>query len=90
MKGLVVFEGLDRVGKSTCVQGVYEHLLSQNKKVAVYKFPNRETEIGKLLDRQIRGSVEIEGHALHLLFSANRWETASEIEQKIEEDTRSC
>jgi dTMP kinase len=36
---------------------------------------DRTTPIGKMIDAYLKGASEIEDHAIHLLFSANRWET---------------
>jgi dTMP kinase len=36
--------------------------------------PDRTTPIGKMIDAYLKGASEIEDHAIHLLFSANRWE----------------
>ena len=74
LRGLfIVFEGLDRSGKS-----------SQAKKIAQYlnaeqlSFPNRlNCESGKLLDLYLKNKQEMDmgDEAVHLLFSMNRWET---------------
>ncbi|CAE7249038.1 tmp1 [Symbiodinium sp. CCMP2592] len=80
----LVFEGLDRSGKST-----------QSKKIASYLekagpvkwmcFPNRKTPIGNAIDLYLR-QLELSDEAVHRLFSvANRWEMA----QAIVEDLRS-
>ena len=44
---------------------------------------DRTTPIGKLIDSYLRGSANQEDHAIHLLFSANRWEIAKSIEEDI-------
>ncbi|XP_030877906.1 thymidylate kinase, partial [Leptonychotes weddellii] len=38
------------------------------------RFPERSTEIGKLLSSYLEKKSEVEDHSVHLLFSANRWE----------------
>ena len=43
-------------------------------------FPNRNTPIGKLLDDYLSQKCELEDHAAHLLFSANLWESSTQIE----------
>ncbi len=41
----------------------------------VWRYPNRTTNIGKLINNYLSKEIELEDHAVHLLFSANRWET---------------
>lgn len=36
---------------------------------------DRTTAIGKAIDEYLNNKVELEDHAIHLLFSANRWES---------------
>ena len=38
-------------------------------------FTDRTTAIGKAIDEYLNNKVELEDHAIHLLFSANRWES---------------
>ena len=85
----IVVEGLDRAGKSTQVERLVSRLQSdgaqpsssspqdgQAQAAKVYKFPDRTTPIGKMIDAYLRSESEIDDHAIHLLFSANRWELA--------------
>jgi len=76
---MFVFEGIDRSGKTTLIQKVKERLEKTGHEVVVFKFPNRTTEIGKLLDRFLRGELNFQPEVAHLLFSANRWEAESQI-----------
>ena len=39
---LIVFEGLDRCGKSTQVELLKKYIESQSMSVVTYKFPNRD------------------------------------------------
>jgi dTMP kinase len=82
---LLVFEGLDRSGKSTQCALLVEHLLSQGDRVEHVRFPNRTTPIGQILNAYLSGATEVEDHVVHLLFSANRWEMASQISRWIAE-----
>ncbi|KAF2153348.1 thymidylate kinase, partial [Myriangium duriaei CBS 260.36] len=84
---LIVFEGLDRAGKSTQCVKLVEALQRQGQKVTHVRFPDRTTTIGKLIDQYLRGETDQDDHAMHLLFSANRWEAASKIEQAIASGT---
>jgi dTMP kinase len=37
---------------------------------------DRTTAIGQMIDGYLKGGVDLDDHAIHLLFSANRWEAA--------------
>lgn len=37
---------------------------------------DRTTPIGQMIDGYLKSSLEMDDHAIHLLFSANRWEAA--------------
>ncbi|KIJ65233.1 hypothetical protein HYDPIDRAFT_89037 [Hydnomerulius pinastri MD-312] len=80
----IVIEGLDRSGKSTqasrLLTTIQESQPSKSVSNAVLiKFPDRTTAIGKMIDAYLRSESELDDHAIHLLFSANRWELASTI-----------
>lgn len=66
---LVVVEGLDRSGKSTQVDRLVQHLQARH-----VKFPERTTAIGSMINAYLTRQSDINDHAVHLLFSANRWE----------------
>ncbi|KAK0235481.1 thymidylate kinase [Armillaria nabsnona] len=51
------------------------------------KRPRQTTSIGKMIDSYLQSKSELDGHAIHLLFSANRWELASTIEDLLESGT---
>lgn len=80
MRGrLFLFEGLDRTGKSTQAQ-----LLADELQGRLYKFPDRSTPIGEAINRFLTDlSFDLSDESVHLLFSANRWERASEIERLL-------
>lgn len=85
---LIVLEGLDRVGKSTLAKKLVEHLERIQKPVDYHRFPNRSTPIGQLIDDLLRNSSKhIDDHAMHLLFSANRWELNKQMRQKLMKGT---
>ncbi|EGP84860.1 unnamed protein product [Zymoseptoria tritici ST99CH_1A5] len=84
---LIVFEGLDRSGKSTQCARLVDHLRSQGKEVFHQRFPDRTTVIGQMINSYLSGTSSQEDHAIHLLFSANRWEASESIRQHIERGT---
>ncbi|WRT64072.1 thymidylate kinase [Kwoniella shivajii] len=80
----IVFEGLDRCGKSTQVSKLVERLEREGRKARLQKFPDRTTAIGKMIDAYLQSKAEMDDHAIHLLFSANRWECAAAIKKDLE------
>ncbi|XP_053453241.1 thymidylate kinase isoform X3 [Nycticebus coucang] len=71
---LIVLEGVDRAGKSTQACRLVSALCSAGRRAELLRFPERSTEIGKLLSSYLGKKSEVEDHSVHLLFSANRWE----------------
>ncbi|CAH8507672.1 unnamed protein product [Heterobilharzia americana] len=80
----VVLEGADRVGKTTQASLLAKALsdITQKETLSV-KFPDRDTPLGNHLSAYLNGTGDINNHALHLLFTANRWERQSDIRQAI-------
>ncbi|CAJ0963575.1 unnamed protein product, partial [Mesorhabditis belari] len=74
---LIIFEGLDRSGKST------QYLRSKGRTVEFIPFPDRSTPIGKLIDMYLRREIDMSEEALHLLFCANRRERVDFIQECI-------
>lgn len=72
---LVVFEGLDRSGKSTQAN-LLENYLPNSK---LYAFPYTKTPCGAIINQYLNSYLQISAHSLHLLFSANRWELQTQI-----------
>ncbi|CAE6449222.1 unnamed protein product [Rhizoctonia solani] len=83
----IVIEGLDRSGKSTQCARMVSRIEGEGKPVKAIKFPDRTTEIGKLIDAYLQSKAEVDDHTIHLLFSANRWELASSIKSLLESGT---
>ena len=76
---LIVFEGCDRSGKTTQVTTLVERLNKEGKPARMMRFPDRTTGIGSILNSYLTCAKELDDHAVHLLFSANRWELEQEI-----------
>lgn len=82
----IVFEGTDRSGKTTQTKRLTSFLTKNGKRVAKgapYRFPDRTTDIGQMIDRHLRNETDFDDRTLHLLFSANRWEKASHIQEAL-------
>ena len=49
------------------------------------RFPDRTTPIGQMIDQYLKSQeYHLDDRAIHLLFSANRWEAAPKLQQTIE------
>lgn len=77
---LIVIEGVDRSGKSTQCRKLVESLVSKNIKAELINFPDRTTLTGKLISDYLKNQdVKLNDQAIHLLFSANRWENVEKM-----------
>ncbi|KAA8897775.1 hypothetical protein TRICI_006652 [Trichomonascus ciferrii] len=86
MRGaLIVVEGLDRAGKSTQCERIERNVKTQlGRECVLYKFPDRTTAIGSTINNYLQNTdTQLSDEAIHLLFSANRWERAQEIINKL-------
>jgi len=72
----ILFEGIDRCGKTTQSKLLAETLKREGNKVETMRFPDRTTTIGKMIDAYLKMGIDLHDRAIHLLFSANRWELA--------------
>ncbi|XP_042234814.1 thymidylate kinase-like isoform X2 [Homarus americanus] len=82
---LIVMEGCDRTGKTTQAKMLVKSLNKLGKPTIFMRFPDRNTPIGVIIDKYLSCEEEMDDHAIHLLFSANRWESLSQITSTIEE-----
>ncbi|KAB5595003.1 3-beta hydroxysteroid dehydrogenase [Ceratobasidium theobromae] len=79
---------LDRSGKSTQCARMVARIESAGKPAkSTSSAIDRTTEIGKMIDSYLQSKSEIDDHAIHLLFSANRWELASTIRSLLSAGT---
>lgn len=75
----IVVEGLDRAGKSTQVERLAEHLQAK-----AIKFPERTTAVGQMINSYLAQTSDLDDQAIHLLFSANRWECVASIKKTLD------
>ncbi|RKP01447.1 hypothetical protein CXG81DRAFT_128, partial [Caulochytrium protostelioides] len=75
----IAIEGCDRSGKSTQVQRLQEVLDQAGIDYEIFRYPDRSTPSGRILDTYLKGEVQLDDHALHLQFSANRWESCAKL-----------
>jgi dTMP kinase len=80
---LIVFEGVDRCGKSTQCAKLVEHLESLGLPVELWRFPDRSTAIGKMIHSYLSNATNVDDGCIHLLFSANRWEKRDLMLEKL-------
>ena len=81
---LIVIEGLDRTGKTTQTERLLAKLASIGVNHKLVKFPQRETEIGMMINKYLTDKkFQLKDQAAHLLFSANRWELVNSIEEDL-------
>ncbi|KAM7107593.1 thymidylate kinase isoform 2-T2 [Ciconia maguari] len=80
---LIVLEGVDRAGKSTQGRRLVEALRADGYRADLLRFPERTTEIGRLISSYLVKEKNLEDHTVHLLFSANRWEHVPLMKEKL-------
>lgn len=82
----IVFEGVDRCGKTTQTSLLVKHLLQLGLAAVAMRFPDRTTMVGTLIDQYLQSKSELDDRAIHLLFSANRWEAVPTIKKHLLDD----
>ncbi|XP_069682350.1 thymidylate kinase isoform X4 [Periplaneta americana] len=80
---LIVFEGCDRAGKTTQVKKLLTALQQTNINAEIMTFPDRSTEIGQVIHNYLTRKTNMSDKAIHLLFSANRWEMEPKMKAHI-------
>jgi dTMP kinase len=83
---LIVFEGIDFAGKTTQITAVQKILRRQGISSEKFRFPERQTPIGRLISRVLRGKVYIPDASLFALFSANRLEMREHLLRALREN----
>ena len=81
-----MFEGCERSGKTTQVT----RLNSVGRPTVMWRFSDRTTSSGAIINSYLGCKKELEDHVVHLLFSANRWELRKDILETLESGTSVC
>ncbi|KAL0279991.1 UNVERIFIED_CONTAM: hypothetical protein PYX00_001423 [Menopon gallinae] len=79
----IVFEGCDRSGKTTQCRKLVEKLKTMGIPAQQIQFPDRSTAIGKIIDDYLSKRIELTDQAVHLLFTANRWENEPKMRELL-------
>lgn len=80
---LIVLEGLDRCGKTTQCDRLVSFLERKGLPVEAWRFPDRNTDIGRMISSYLTNKSQLDDKTIHLLFSANRWEKRALMESKL-------
>ncbi|KAL7563094.1 hypothetical protein ACA910_022586 [Epithemia clementina (nom. ined.)] len=79
----VVLEGIDRSGKTTQCKMLLQRFLQAGLAATGIKFPNRTTATGQIINDYLQSQQNLDDRAIHLLFSANRWEASHDIAKTL-------
>ncbi|KAE9621635.1 putative dTMP kinase [Lupinus albus] len=71
---LIVLEGLDRSGKSSQCSRLVSYFEGQGIHAELLRFPDRTTNVGKMISAYLTNASQLDDRAIQHLFSANRWE----------------
>ncbi|KAI8323582.1 thymidylate kinase [Martensiomyces pterosporus] len=83
----ILLEGCDRSGKTTQTTRLVDSLNAQGIKAKLVKFPDRTTTIGQMINGYLTQTTKLSDEAIHLLFSANRWEAMEWMRSELESGT---
>ena len=83
----ILIEGVDRCGKTTQTKLVEQSLNLSGYETHLERFPKRSSESGKMIDSYLKGLSKVNDKAIHLLFSANRWQESERMIELLESGT---
>jgi len=79
----ILFEGVDRCGKTTQASKLVDSLNQSGITSELWRYPDRTTTIGKMIDDYLQCKADSDDASMHLLFAANRWEKKKFMEEKL-------
>ena len=80
---LIVLEGIDQCGKTTTSKLLKNKLEELNLKTIIQTFPDKSTLIGNVINSYLQGNTKLSPQESHLLYSLNRHEKKSFMEEKL-------
>eukprot|EP00882_Tetradesmus_deserticola_P016282 GHRQ01017380.1.p1 GENE.GHRQ01017380.1~~GHRQ01017380.1.p1 ORF type:complete len:252 (+),score=51.22 GHRQ01017380.1:209-964(+) len=84
----ILFEGVDRCGKSTQTSLLTKALQDKGVAVESWNFPDRKNTVtGPAIHEYLTGKEDHNDQTIHLLFSANRWEKSNALLQALQAGT---
>ncbi len=76
----IVFEGINGSGKTTIINNIIEHYTKNNIKFLYFKFPNRNSNSGKIIDNFLKKKIKFDSIADQIkIFAENRKESETDI-----------
>jgi len=83
----LLLEGVDRCGKTTQSRLLLNRLVAAGIAATAMRFPDRTTATGNIINSYLTSGSELDDHAVHLLFSANRWEAVGQLTNHLRAGT---
>jgi dTMP kinase len=80
---LIAVEGIDQAGKRTQANLLAATLRKAGRRVLVWDFPDYRTPLGRELKAYLGGKIRLDAHSAHLLYAANKWEVAPELNRRL-------
>jgi dTMP kinase len=80
---LIAIEGIDQSGKRTQSNLLAREFSTRGYRTSVWDFPDYTTPIGRQLRAYLAGKNQLDYHAVHLLYAANKWERSLELNHEI-------
>lgn len=81
----IVLEGVDRSGKSTQSEKLVKKLIEAGVPAELWRFPDRSSPSGKVIDSYLTKQIEMDDQEVHLLFAKNRWEKREALLSKLQQ-----
>jgi dTMP kinase len=82
---LIAIEGIDQAGKQTVCEWLVSALRADGVTAEQTGFPDYATPVGQEITAFLRGERNYPAEARQLLYTANRWERASELRAWLDE-----